>query len=57
MRRRRRSHRASAIYVGRCRNVAIADNSAAHGKIAKTAVAVDATCDKPTTHAGNNRLT
>jgi parallel beta-helix repeat protein len=47
----------SAIYVGRSHNVTIADNSAAHGKIAKTAVAVDATCDKPTTHVGNNRLT
>jgi parallel beta-helix repeat protein len=47
----------SAIYVGRSHNVTIADNSVAHGKIAKTAVAVDATCDKPTTHIGNNRLT
>ncbi|MBV9455958.1 MAG: right-handed parallel beta-helix repeat-containing protein [Bradyrhizobium sp.] len=47
----------SAIYVGRARNVTIADNSAAHGNIARTAVAIDATCDKPTTHVGNNRLT
>jgi len=47
----------SAIYVGRSHNVTIADNSVAHGKIAKSAVAVDATCDKPTTHIGNNRLT
>jgi Right handed beta helix region len=47
----------SAICVGRSRNVTIADNSVVHGKIAKTAVTVDATCDKPTTHIGNNRLT
>lgn len=47
----------SAIYVGRSHNVMIADNSVAHGKVARTAVVVDATCDKPTTHVGNNRLT
>jgi parallel beta-helix repeat protein len=47
----------SAIYIGRARNVTIADNGMAHGKIAKTAVAVDASCDKPTVHVGNNRLT
>jgi len=29
----------------------------ARGKVAKTAVAVDATCDKGTVRVGNNRLT
>jgi hypothetical protein len=47
----------SAIYVGRSRNVTIADNTAVRGKIAKTAVAIDGTCDKPSMHVGNNRLT
>jgi hypothetical protein len=46
----------SAIYVGRARNVAISNNSIAHGKVTKTAVAVDATCDKATVHLANNRL-
>ena len=47
----------SAILVGRSRNVEIGDNVAARGKVAKTAVAVDATCDKGSVHTGNNRLT
>jgi hypothetical protein len=47
----------SAIYIGRSRNVAIDNNTAARGKVAKTAVAVDATCDKATVRVGNNRLT
>ena len=46
----------SAIYVGRARNVAISNNTVVHGKVAKTAVAVDATCDKATVHLANNRL-
>jgi hypothetical protein len=46
----------SAIYVGRARNVAISNNAAAHGKVTKTAVAVDATCDKASVHLVNNRL-
>src|SRR5579871_1610022 len=44
----------SAIYVGRARNVTISNNTIARGKVAKTAVAVDATCDKATTHLANN---
>jgi parallel beta-helix repeat protein len=47
----------SAVYVGRSHNATVADNSVAHGKITKTAVAVDTTCDKPTMHIGNNRMT
>jgi hypothetical protein len=47
---------ASAIYVGRARNVVISNNTVAHGRVAKTAVAVDATCDKATVHLANNRL-
>ncbi len=46
----------TAIYVGRARNVTISNNTIARGKVAKTAVAVDATCDKATTHLANNRL-
>ena len=46
----------SAIYISRARNVTISNNTVAHGKVAKTAVAVDATCDKATTHLANNRL-
>jgi parallel beta-helix repeat protein len=47
----------SAIYVGRSRNVTIAGNMMAHGRVARTAVAVDATCDKGTVHVSNNKLT
>ena len=47
----------SAIFVGRSRNVTIANNNVAHGRVARTAVAVDATCDKATMHLGNNKLT
>jgi hypothetical protein len=47
----------SAILVGRSRNVEINNNTVARGKVAKTAVAVDATCDKGTVRVGNNRLT
>jgi parallel beta-helix repeat protein len=47
----------SAIFIGRSRNVAIDNNTVARGKVAKTAVAVDGTCDKGTVHVGNNRLT
>jgi hypothetical protein len=46
----------SAIYVGRARNVAISNNTVSHGKVTKTAVAVDPTCDKTTVHLANNRL-
>lgn len=46
----------SAIYIGRARNVAVNNNTAAHGKVAKTAVAVDASADKATVHLSNNRL-
>jgi hypothetical protein len=47
----------SAIFVGRSRNVTIAGNTIAHGRVAKSAVAVDATCDKGTVHVGSNKLT
>jgi hypothetical protein len=47
----------SAILLGRSRNVEISNNTVAHGKVAKTAVAVDATCDKSSVRVGNNRLT
>jgi hypothetical protein len=47
----------SAILVGRSRNVTIDNNTVARGKVAKTAVAVDATCDKASVRVGNNRLT
>jgi hypothetical protein len=47
----------SAIYIGRSRNVTIANNTVAHGRVTRTTVAVDGTCDKGTTHVGNNRLT
>jgi Right handed beta helix region len=47
----------SGIFVGHSRNVTISNNMVAHGRVAKEAVAVDPTCDKPTLHLGNNRLT
>jgi hypothetical protein len=47
----------SAIFVGRSRNVQIDNNTMARGKVAKTAVAVDPTCDKGSVRVGNNRLT
>ena len=47
----------SAIYIGRSRNVTVNGNTIAHGRIAKTAVAVDATCDKGSVHVGSNKLT
>jgi hypothetical protein len=47
----------SAIFVGRSRNVQIDNNTMAPGKVAKTAVAVDPTCDKGSVRVGNNRLT
>jgi Right handed beta helix region len=47
----------SGIVLGRSRNVEISNNTVARGKVAKTAVAVDATCDKGSVRVGNNRLT
>jgi parallel beta-helix repeat protein len=47
----------SGIYIGRSRNVTISGNTVAHGRIAKSAVAVDATCDKGSVHVGSNKLT
>jgi hypothetical protein len=47
----------SAIYIGRSRNAEINNNTAAHGKVARIAVAVDGTCDKGSVHVGNNGLT
>ena len=47
----------SAIFVGRSRNVTISNNTVAHGRVTKAAVAFDPTCDKPTLHVGSNRLT
>jgi hypothetical protein len=46
----------SAIFVGKSRNVQIKDNTAARGKVAKAAVAVDPSCDKGSVHVANNRL-
>jgi hypothetical protein len=37
--------------------VQIDNNTMARGKVAKTAVAVDPTCDKGSVRVGNNRLT
>ena len=42
----------SAIFIGRSRNVAIDNNAVARGKVTKTAVAVDPTCDKGTVRVG-----
>jgi hypothetical protein len=47
----------SAIFVRRSRNVEIDNNTTARGKVAKTAIAVDATCDRASVRVGNNRLT
>jgi hypothetical protein len=47
----------SAIFIGKSRNVEIGNNVAARGKVAKTTVAVDRTCDKSTLRVENNRLT
>ena len=47
----------SAIFIGKSRNVEISNNIAARGKVTKTAVAVDPTCDKGTVRVGNNKLT
>jgi len=47
----------SAIFIGRSRNVEIGNNTAARGKVAKTTVAVDGTCDKGSVRVGSNRLT
>jgi hypothetical protein len=47
----------SAIFIGRARNVTIDNNRVARGRIARTAVAVDDTCNKPSVHIGNNSLT
>ncbi|MDR3465211.1 MAG: right-handed parallel beta-helix repeat-containing protein [Xanthobacteraceae bacterium] len=46
----------SAIFVGRVRNAEIADNTAARGQLARTAVTVDKTCEARTVHLANNRL-
>ena len=46
----------SAIFIGRSRNVEIGNNTVARGKVAKTAVAVDGTCDKGSVRVGSNRL-
>jgi Right handed beta helix region len=45
------------IYIGRSRNVTIDNNTVAHGRVARVAVAVDGTCDRKSVHVGNNRLT
>jgi parallel beta-helix repeat protein len=47
----------SGTYVGRSRNVTIDNNTVAHGRVARVAVAVDGTCDRKSVHVGNNRLT
>jgi hypothetical protein len=47
----------SGIFVGHSRNVTVGGNSVAHGRVTKTAVTLDPSCDKPTLHVGNNKLT
>jgi len=47
----------SAIFIGRSRNAEISNNTAARGRVTKTVVAVDRTCDKGSIHVGNNKLT
>jgi hypothetical protein len=46
----------SAIFVGKSRNVQIKNNSVARGKVAKSAVAIDPSCEKGTVQVANNRL-
>ncbi|GKQ49350.1 right-handed parallel beta-helix repeat-containing protein [Bradyrhizobium sp. Ce-3] len=46
----------SAIFVGRARNVEISNNTAARGRIATNAVAIDPSCDARTVHLSGNRL-
>lgn len=46
----------SAIFIGRSRNAVISTNTAARGRIAKTVVTVDRTCDKGSIHLDNNTL-
>ena len=47
----------SAIFIGRSKNAEIANNKVARGRITKTAVAVDRSCDIGSVHVGNNILT
>jgi hypothetical protein len=47
----------SAIFIGRSKNVEIGNNTVAHGKVTRTAVTVDGTCDRGSIRAWNNRLT
>jgi hypothetical protein len=47
----------SAIFVGRSRNAEISNNRVARGRVTKSAVAVDRTCDQGSVHVGNNMLT
>jgi hypothetical protein len=46
----------SAIFVGKSRHVQVKNNSVARGKVAKSAVAVDPSCDKGSVQVVNNRL-
>ncbi len=46
----------SGIFIGRSRNAEIRNNTVAHGRIAKTAVAVDRTCVRESIHLANNVL-
>ena len=47
----------SAILIGRSRNAEINNNKVARGRVTKTAVTVDRTCDIGSVHLGNNILT
>ena len=47
----------SAIFIGRSRNAEVSNNTAARGRVTKTVVVVDRTCDKGSIHVGNNKLT
>jgi parallel beta-helix repeat protein len=47
----------SAIMIGRSKNAEINNNKVARGRVTKTAVTVDRTCDIGSVHLGNNILT
>jgi hypothetical protein len=47
----------SAIFIGRSKNAEISNNTAARGRVTKTVVVVDRTCDQGSVHVTNNKLT
>jgi hypothetical protein len=46
----------SAIFIGRSKNAEIGNNRVARGRVTKTAVAVDRTCERESIHVRNNML-